>query len=272
MIAASWNLALSSHAVQAEQRMPTQAEFSAFLQARTPTTSGELRRRSCEDVGLPAIQSPDGKVQRSVRPTDSVFRPTKYGHIFTQHSVFFALNSCLPLYRILMPSGGWLGLVAFDGTDLIELTPESSSGLSRVLRREGDRLFRSDPRPLAGFFIDVLSWEEFGFQPSLIESANQIMGSEHCRPPFDRTSCQPGGFVVDQQELAKYQSSLGPPEISGNPERGWVIEYVTIEVGTAAHRGILEKWHVKVRSDYRAEVRSETLSTHVFHAVPQYRI
>lgn len=271
IFAASWFLALSPGVVQAEPGLPSQAEFLAFLQARTPTISGELRKHACEGVWPPSVQSPDGGMPRSLRPADSVFRPTNYGHIFTRHNVFFARNNCLPLYRIVMPSGGWLGLVAFDGTDLNELTPDSPSELTRVLRVEGDRLFRSDPRPLALFFIDALSWDEHGIHPILIESREQIVGSEQCRPPFD-DFCHAGEFEVDQQELVRYQSSLNPPRIRGNSEQGWVIEYVAIEVGTAGHRGIIQKWRVDVRPDFRAEARAETLSTHVFHKVPQYMI
>src|SRR5262249_9486495 len=175
---------------------------------------------------------------------------------------------CLPLYRFHLPAGGWFGLIAFNGTELHELTPESEKELTNVLRLEGSKLFESNPKPLALFFKDSLSWKKAGIYPSLIESYQQVEGAEQCLPPFNGI-CHKDAFKVDRDEFAKYKDSVGPPKLQGDPKHGWSLEYVTIEVGTYQHRGTLKKWKIQVASDFAVSSSSETLSDHVFNSVPQ---
>ena len=237
--------------------LPASDAFEAFLQARSSEEAPAYKPPGCEEA-------------RSA-PGQPHFRPTQYGHMFRKHRVFFADSRCVPLYRVHLPAGGWFGLIAFNGTDLTELTPESQRELTNVLQLEGPALFESNPRALALFFLDSLSWERHGIHPSLVESSQEVEGAEQCRPPFEGT-CTIGDFKVDRDELAKYEASLRSPHLEGDAERGWIVEYVAIQVGTARHRGILKKWRIQVAPDFHVKYSSETLSTHVFNSVPQYMI
>ena len=186
----------------------------------------------------------------------------EYGKFFKKSSLFFGHSPALKLHHTVLPDGGYFGLFAFDGTRITELTPEAPDAVAAVLKAEGQSAFGMPARTLAEFLSDAISWKGF-HQPQVIDSEATILGAEACRPPFE---CFGGKFTVDRTELEKYRSRLEAPTATGDPKSGWTIRYVTI-VGRE-----LTAWTCRIDSAWSLRVTSETLSSHVFEAVPEYRI